>query len=479
MHIQKLEFFVSPLKLYAYLNQGVRKDRLLMLQDATEEGYTVIAYGPEVLTSKIENPTPEKIREVCDELSGVLEKQGEELEKYLEGYVAKADIERFPFLYGLVGFFSYDLGLGFEKIESSCVDDRGYPSYYFVVPEEVLIIDHETKQMWVVHRSDEPDVDFYEGLRTIHFKEPVIMTDKDEKGVDSNLTEYEYGGKIAEVKNYLTKGETYQVNFSQRFSFESLKSPWEVYKKVTEVNPSKYQAFLSGKMGYEFNSKQFWVASNSPERLFRVRVEDGLRVIETRPIKGTAGFTGNETEEELELIGQGLVQSDKDRAELEMIVDMSRNDLGRVCEFGSVEVTEHRVLEKYSHLFHTVSNVAGRLKKNVTLYDVLRALFPGASITGCPKKRTMEIIDELEQYARGVYCGSMGYLDCRGVKDGILQNADFNIMIRTLFANERRSGGYRYVMHSGGGIVIDSKAELEFQETFDKVSAFLTAITSD
>ena len=474
MHIQKLEFFINPTKLYAYLNQGKRKDNLVMLQDATEKGYTIVAYGSEVCTSQIAQPDPDIIREVCANLSWRLKEQDELLNDFLETYPLRSEIEKLPFLYGLIGFFSYDLGLGFEKITSKCLDDRGYPSYYFVVPEEVVIIDHENKAMWVLHAplpDSESDLDFYENLRTIHFKEPLIMVEESSEAMNSNLTEDEYMQKIDEVKGYLERGETYQVNFSQRFVFQSLKSPWEVYKEVTKINPSKYQGFLVG--------QDFCVISNSPERLFRICREGSGRKIETRPIKGTIGIKGYESEEELKVIGKRLFDSKKDQAELEMIVDMSRNDLGRVCEFGTIEVDEHRVLGKYSHLLHTVSNVSGLLRKDVDLYDVLRAVFPGASITGCPKKRTMEIIDRLEEYSRGVYCGSLGYLDCRGSRYGGIGGADFNIMIRTLFCKQTRAEAYAYVMHSGGGIVIDSQPGLEFNETFDKVNAFVHAIQSD
>lgn len=476
MFIQKLEFFIDPVKLFGFLDQGKRKDKLSFLHDPTvvtagevEKKFSIIVCGSKVLTDKIENPNTENLREVFEALEAELDGRKKVLENYLENFVLKDEVKNLPFLSGLVGFFSYDLGLGFENIGSSCADDRGYPSYYFTVSEEVLLVDHVKKEMWVV-LPDESDLEFFESLKHVNFKEPIIITEEDEGGVNSNLTEEQYCEKIRCVKEYLRKGETYQVNFSQRFNFQSLKSPWEVYKKVSNINPSRHQVFLPGKYSNEINAENFWIVSNSPERLFKIGVgDDGRRVIETRPIKGTIGVKGYESEDELKVLGQELKDSEKDKAELEMIVDMSRNDLGRICEFGTVEVVEHRALEKYSHLLHTASTVQGVLRDGPDLYDIFRALFPGASITGCPKKRTMEIIDRLEEYSRGVYCGSMGYLDCRG-------GADFNIMIRTLFAKENRRAGFGYVMHSGGGIVYDSTPELEFKETFDKVNAFLHAI---
>ncbi|MDP4008361.1 MAG: anthranilate synthase component I family protein [Candidatus Peregrinibacteria bacterium] len=466
MHIQKLEFFVNPHKLYAYLNDGKRKGKIVMLQDATEKGYTILAYGDEVFSEKIQEPNRDKLRKVCEDLSGKLALQYERLNEYLKDFQFIDEISCSPFLYGLIGFFSYDAGLGFENIVSKCTDDQNYPSYYFIVPKEVVILDHVNKCMWIVFASelDLEDEDFFENLRNIHFKESEKACEN-EMAMSSNLTKGEYVEKLLKVKEYLEKGETYQVNFSQRFCFDSHKSPWEIYKSVTEINPTKYQVFLNG---YTEDSGGFSVVSNSPERLFKISYVDNKRKIETRPIKGTSGIRGGETAAELKLIGDCLVQSDKDRAELEMIVDMSRNDLGRVCEFGTVQVDEHRIVERYSHLLHTASNISGILKSNVKLYDVMRAIFPGASITGCPKKRTMEIIDELEDFSRGVYCGSFGYFDCRGM-------ADFNIMIRTLFA-KNRGELFKYVMHSGGGIVMDSIPELEFNETFDKVNAFLEVI---
>lgn len=481
MQIRRLEFYISPLKLFEFLNQGEREGKLAMLQDATEEGYTVIAYGSKVLAEKTSPFELDKIRKICSELEDLLHKQNEVLAKYIDNYQLGGEVSKLPFLYGLIGFFSYDLGLGFENIVSKHKDDQNYPGFYFLIPEEILVLDHLNKVMWLILTGEisREKVDFFENLRNIHFKESrnarslrceigktTISCDGNQRTITSNLSKSEYKEKIYKIKDRLNKGETYQVNFSQRFVFGTEKSPWEIYKSVTAINPTKHQAFFQA----EFAGEEFFIVSNSPERLFKISYVQGKREIETRPIKGTVGVLRDETPEQLKKLGESLVLSDKDRAELEMIVDMSRNDLGRICEFGSVHVDEHRTLEKYSHLFHTVSNVSGSLKDTVKLYDILRAVFPGASITGCPKKRTMEIIDELEEFPRGVYCGSMGYLDSRG-------GADFNIMIRTLFAKHTNNvEEYGYIMHSGGGITVNSDPDLEFKETFDKVKAFLEAL---
>ncbi len=482
MKIEKLEFFINPLKLYPFLNQGKRLDQLVLLHDATEKGYSVIAYGTRILSESYKWMNAEgsgEPRRVLNELQEFINREKPKWEEYISRHPFVQEISTLPFIYGPVGFFSYDFGLQFEKLISKLPHDETCPAYYFVVPEEILIFDHQNKTMWCVVGSEgsEPSsiIDFYQSLKTINYKEALIVTEDEHEQVKSNLTEREYAMKIYEIKNYLCDGETYQVNFSQRFSFESRRSPWEMYKEICRTNPTRFQGFVSGTHA----GKKFWVVSNSPERLFHVTVDERGRAIETWPIKGTIGVKGYDSDAEIADKAKALLDSAKDRAELEMIVDMSRNDLGRICEFGSVEVKEHRVLERYSHLFHTVSRIAGRLKKEVKLFDIMRALFPGASITGCPKKRTMEIIDRTEDRARGVYCGSLGYFDVRG-------GADFNIMIRTLFAmaptgatSHSPSSSFFYTMNAGGGVVIDSRPEAEYKETFDKIGAFLQALRSN
>lgn len=270
----------------------------------------------------------------------------------------------------------------------------------------------------------------------------------------SNLTYEEYLQKIARIKEYLYAGETYQVNFSQKFQAPYEGDAFELYQKITAINPSPFPFFME--------TDDFAVISNSPERLFKLR----QGVLETRPMKGTMP-RGQSEEEDTQNIRK-LLASEKERAELAMIVDLERNDLGKLCEPGSVEVNEDRVVEKYSHVIHTVSNVRGVLSQQYDWYDALRAMHPGGSITGAPKKRTMEIIQKLEGEPRGIYCGCAGYIDLSG-------ECDFNILIRTLWLDKKKNGGV-LTFRSGGGIVVDSDPQKEYEETLHKAAALFTAI---
>lgn len=271
----------------------------------------------------------------------------------------------------------------------------------------------------------------------------------------SNLTFAQYSKKLGKIKNYLYSGHTYQVNFSQRFEVPYQGEAFELYKKITAINPSPFQFFLE--------TPDFAIISNSPERLMRVRKS----IIETRPIKGTAP-RGKTLQEDKKNI-QKLLASEKEKAELAMIVDLERNDIGKICVPGTVEVTEERTVEKYSHVIHTAANIRGVMGENYDWYDALRAVFPGGSITGCPKKRTMEIIEELENSPRGIYCGSAGYIDLSGA-------CDFNILIRTLWLQKTRKHS-KIIFNSGGGIVVDSKVKNEYEETLQKAAAIISAIT--
>lgn len=269
-----------------------------------------------------------------------------------------------------------------------------------------------------------------------------------------SLTQKQYIRKIQRIKDYLYSGDTYQVNFSQKFTVPYRGEAFDLYKKLTAINPSPFQFFME--------TPGWAVISNSPERLLRIRG----RVIETRPIKGTVPRGRNAKEDTKNI--KKLLASEKEAAELAMIVDLERNDLGKICVPGTVKVTEHRTVEKYSHVIHTVANVRGVLEDGRDWLDAIYALFPGGSITGCPKKRTMEIINRLEGEPRGVYCGSAGYIDLSG-------DCDFNIMIRTLWLDKKKKP-HELVFRSGGGIVVDSDPEKEYEETIHKAAALVSAI---
>ncbi|MBI5754717.1 aminodeoxychorismate synthase component I [Candidatus Peregrinibacteria bacterium] len=465
--LEKEAQWVSPVCFF----EMVRGRDAILLHSAGLGRYSIIGFDP---FHSMRNEPFDRLQTFLENL-GVSQKK-----KFLP------DI---PFIGGAMGFVSYDYGAGLQSISQKVRDDLQCPGMYFLFPGKVAVFDHEKQVMYVISWGVNRFVaetglkDLREIISKTFSKFPQnifqvnhlynvdrerrkkseslfriaekIFSKKHSSKPVSNLTFEQYCKKIQRVQEYLQSGDTYQVNFSQRFSAKLQSDPWDVYKRVTNLNPSPFQAFLE--------TPDFSVVCNSPERLVRVFEEEDYFFIETRPIKGT--MPRGKTPQEDEVLRQALLASDKDRAELVMIVDLARNDLGRVSVPGSVEVNDDRVIEGYSHVWHTLSNVRGRLRKDVTFPEVFRAVFPGGSVTGCPKKRTMEIIDELEDFRRGVYTGSMGYIGFDG-------RMDFNIMIRTLFVKNKMA-----YFHVGGGIVSDSDPTKEYQETLDKAGALLSSLS--
>ena len=333
--------------------------------------------------------------------------------------------ENMPFVGGWVGFVSYNQGCEWMGVESR-----------FESPVPKMWWKFCSKGVGI---SPEGEMRFFGGLDESDFREDFELPEFRMGEVKANISREEYEEGISEVKKLLRDGETYQVNFAQEFVADFEGDAFGLYMKMFEANPSEMCFFAEG---------DGWaVCSNSPERLFSLR--DG--VLRAEPIKGTVGK--NEDPE-------FLLKDEKTYAELTMIVDLLRNDLGKVAKVGSVKVREHQALMELKNVWHTFSRVEADLMEGKNAWDVLRALFPGGSIVGCPKKRTMEIIDRLVDFSWGAYCGSAGYVSLNG-------NADFNIMIRTaqVVDGKARFG-------AGGGIVMDSDVGEEYQETLDKAEIF-------
>jgi para-aminobenzoate synthetase component I len=263
----------------------------------------------------------------------------------------------------------------------------------------------------------------------------------------------QYEDTVRRVLDYIAAGDCYQVNLSHRLSAPLAGRPWELYERLRRISPAPYAAYL--------DCGDHQVLSSSPELFLRVRGRD----VETRPIKGTR--PRGASHEEDRTLAADLINSGKDRAELLMIVDLERNDLGRVCEYGSVHVPDLYRLETYSSVHHLVATVRGTLRPEVGPLECLRAAFPGGSITGAPKIRAMEIIEELEPVRRGVYTGAIGWVDGRG-------DAEWNIAIRTMVAKDGRVH-----FHVGGGIVADSVPAAEYEETLAKAQGMLRALSLD
>ncbi|MBC8231062.1 anthranilate synthase component I [bacterium] len=386
-----------------------------------------------------------------------------ELERLLLEYKSVAVKGLPPFHGGFVGFLSYDMVRFFEELPDDTQDDLNLPDSLFVLTDTILVFDHVNHKIKVVsnaHITDGADAAYYEATEKIDnlidtLKRPLFLPPSDSKRVGpvqvtSNFTREAYHEIVRRAKEYIAAGDIIQVVPSQRLSVPMSVDSFKFYRALRTVNPSPYMYYLQ--LG------DLHIAGSSPEMMVRV---DGRRV-ETRPIAGTRRRSSNEAEDIA--LAEELLADPKERAEHVMLVDLGRNDLGRVCEYGSVHVDEMMFIERYSHVMHIVSNVVGTLHEDKTAFDVIEACFPAGTLSGAPKIRAMEIIDELEPTRRGIYGGAVGYFSFSG-------NADTAITIRTLVAKD----GMAHIQ-AGGGIVADSEPENEYQETLNKAGALLKAL---
>lgn len=365
---------------------------------------------------------------------------------------------------GAVGYMGYECARYYEKLPVPDADPQGLPEAVFLFTDTLLVFDHLQHTIKVVsHARLDGDIDAAYRQATWKIEELVqrlaqplsrlpyeTVAGRNEGAFVSNNTKDEFMRKVERAKEYIFRGDTYQIQVSQRFTRQTSAQPFEVYRALRTVNPSPYMYYLE--LG------DVHVVGASPEML--IRVEDG--VIETHPIAGTRRRGRNADDEQR--MADELQGSEKERAEHIMLVDLARNDLGRVCEAGSVRVTSLMAIERYSHVMHMVSHVVGRLRGDVTTYDALRAYFPHGTVTGAPKIRTMEIIAELEQERRGGYGGCIGYFDMSG-------NCDTALAIRTIWMKP----GVAYAQ-AAGGVVFDSTPEEEYLESHNKARATMRAI---
>ncbi|MGD9170198.1 MAG: aminodeoxychorismate synthase component I [Candidatus Thiodiazotropha sp.] len=363
-------------------------------------------------------------------------------------------VDGIPFCGGAIGYFGYDLGRRLERLPSLAEDMEHLPEMAVGIYDWSLVVDHHEQRCYLVAKNP-ARIERYRRLIQRCLERPAQKTPSTAPyrvlgEVCSNMTRDEYLASIAKIKRYILDGDCYQVNFAQRFSVAAEGDPWQAYKGLRQLNAAPFAAYL--------NMPHCQVLSTSPERFLEVR---GGRV-ETKPIKGTAP-RGEDPIEDM-MLAEMLKNSAKDQAENLMIVDLLRNDLGKVCATGSIEVPELFKLESYARVHHLVSKVCGSLAEGEDALSLLRACFPGGSITGAPKLRAMEIIEELEPQRRGIYCGSIGYIGVNG-------DMDCNIAIRTMVHSQ---GITR--LWAGGGIVADSDPEAEYRETYHKASALLDLI---
>ncbi|MGH9934319.1 MAG: anthranilate synthase component I [Nitrososphaerales archaeon] len=360
----------------------------------------------------------------------------------LRELVPRVKDDRFRYIGGAVGYASYDairywenLPLGNKKLE-------GYPYMEFGIYTDGILFNHRENQVHYFY-LDKPRID--------ELKLEDVQEDSFEYTEPSrNIDQSKFEKMVEKAKNYIYDGDIYQVVLSKRFNFDAKCDKIKIYDKLREVNPSPYMYFLK--------MKDKAVIGSSPEML--VRISSGN--VETFPIAGTRPISEDKTKNAQ--LREELLHDEKELAEHTMLVDLARNDIGRVCEWGTVKVDDLMTVKEFSHVQHIVSHVAGKLQKNYDCYDAFKAVFPAGTVSGAPKVRAMEIIDELEPDVRGPYAGAVGYFSLNG-------NCDFAITIRSMFIN-----GTKGYVQAGAGIVADSVPENEWMETEHKANALMEAL---
>ena len=367
----------------------------------------------------------------------------------------KENLSGLPFCGGALGYFSYDLGRRIEKMPDISVNDVLIPDMAIGLYDWSVIVDHHQRRTWLASYATRQETqDSWQQL-TEMFQGNINRAPGKfvpVNGIQSNLDKQSYAKAFDRIKHYIREGDCYQVNLAQRFQIQVEGSSWNAFLKLRRFNAAPFSAFI--------NIPDGAILSTSPERFLKVN----KNLVETKPIKGTRRRSNMPYEDKS--LAVELMESEKDRAENLMIVDLLRNDLGKNCIDGTVTVPKLFALESYATVHHLVSTVTGQLKPGKHALDLLTGCFPGGSITGAPKLRSMEIIEELEPHRRTVYCGSIGYAGFDG-------NMDCNIAIRTLV----HYGNTMYCW-AGGGIVNDSVMEAEYQECFDKAAAMLYVLES-
>ncbi|MFB5197134.1 aminodeoxychorismate synthase, component I [Neobacillus sp. KR4-4] len=425
----------------------------VLLESGRGGRYSIAALQPETIIKGKNH-----MLEIQNE-NGTEKQEGNPLHLLME-YMSRYHVDKIEglpsFLGGAIGYISYDYARYIEVLPELASDDLGLPEIYFFIVKEWFVFDHKEEILWFMFLAEndqgmEEKISLWENqwIQDI----PSIQTKKPRESNNNNLevsmTEDQFKQAVTKIQQYIGQGDVFQVNLAVRQSKQIEVEALEVYEQLRSLNPSPYMAYL--------HTPDFQLVSGSPELLVK---KDG-QVVSTRPIAGTRS-RGKDHEEDIQLANE-LIENEKERAEHVMLVDLERNDLGRVCKYGTVEVNEFMVIEKYSHVMHIVSNVRGELANDKSSFDIIDSVFPGGTITGAPKVRTMEIIEELEPVQRGVYTGSLGWIDFSG-------DLELNIIIRTMLVKD----GMAHVQ-AGAGIVIDSNPKHEYKESMKKAAALWKA----
>ncbi|MES9666390.1 aminodeoxychorismate synthase, component I [Bacillus cereus] len=443
----QLDFF----KQYKFLSKN--KPQHILLESGRGGRYNIVGLDP-VAVIQGKNETLH-IRESGKEII----KRGNPLDlmqEYMEKWKTDYNPEYPPFQGGAIGYFSYDCIRYIEKLPSLAEDDLNIPDIFFLLFDDVFVYDQKEQVLWIItHYVDEHEKaeERLNAWKDLWVKEAPKLTMPfecpEKKNETVAFTEEGFIKAVERIQEYIGAGDVFQVNLSTRQERTLQTHPLEIYTSLREINPSPYMGYLE--LG------DFQIVSASPELLIKKQGPE----VSTRPIAGTRSRGANEQEDEE--LARELIENEKERAEHVMLVDLERNDLGRICKYGTVEVDEFMVIEKYSHVMHIVSNVRGEVEEDKDAFDLVKAVFPGGTITGAPKIRTMEIIEELEPVRRGIYTGSIGWIGYSG-------DTELNIVIRTLLAKD----GQAHVQ-AGAGIVIDSNPKNEYKESLKKAIALWRA----
>ncbi|NJR16195.1 MAG: anthranilate synthase component I [Calothrix sp. CSU_2_0] len=402
--------------------------------------YSICAGSPRVVNGEVQLWTP-PTGEILPFLQQLLDRPRPE-----------AVPDSLPFTGGWLGWLGYDLAWEIERLPYLKSDGLPFPVAYWYEPDCFAVLDHQQQILWLA--ATEKDRLHQMNDRLTNHPKFAGSVPSEASSARFYLSESAYASAVLQAQKHIQAGDIFQANLSLRFEAKTTAESWSIYGALQQINPSPFASYWKTPWGD--------VISCSPERL--VKLQD--RYAETRPIAGTR--PRGQTQEYDRQLAEELISNIKEQAEHIMLVDLERNDLGRVCEWGSVIVDELLAIERYSHVMHLVSNIIGTLKPEFNAVDLIRALFPGGTITGCPKVRCMEIIETLEPFRRSLFYGSCGYLDWRG-------NLDLNILIRTLLYVPEAKGAIVYGQ-VGAGIVADSDPTREWHESLHKAQAQLAAL---
>ena len=467
--IKELDSGTDLLKIFHH-TQAQAKNFFLDSADNNEKTgrYSFIGYDPFLtVMSKDSNILTQSSKSITRKTGNPFD----ELRHLLNSFHLENSFESIPFTCGAVGYFAYDLCHYIEKLPDTTIDDIEFPEMCFSFYDTIIAVDHlenrcfllsvninQNSQKSTAKRVDHVLKMIRDGSNTPYEEESRFNGSRIKRKIISNFSKENYLRAVERAKQYINAGDIYQVNLSQRFQTQIEASPYEIYKRLRKINPASFSSYL------KFDNK--YIISSSPERFLSLQNRPGsggmVRKIQTMPIKGTR--PRGKDEDTNKKMQEELLSSKKDDAELAMIVDLERNDLGRVCNYNTVKVTEKKRLEAHPTVYHLVATVEGELHSRYDAIDLLKATFPGGSITGAPKVRAMQIIDELEPNKRSAYTGAMGYLSFNG-------NMDLNIAIRTFLVKDDH-----IFFQVGGGIVADSNPEDEYQETLHKARALIETL---